>query len=413
MKHITLGFLTLAMLLGGCGASRKAVAGEGRGVHTYDSYRGLVMAGYQGWFAAEGDDSHRGFYHYKGHDGFRPGSASVDMWPDMSEYKQTYVTPFRMPDGSEARVFSSYDSTTVATHFRWMREYGLDGVFMQRFVSEIKTTSGARHFNHVLDNAMRSAIDNGRAICVMYDLSGMHPGDQDFILSDIDSLAIRHKIFNREANPSYLWHNGRPMVSVWGVGFSDKRAYSLDDCIQIIDGLRSRGYSVMIGVPTFWRDLDNDTEADSRLHDLIKRCDVVMPWFVARFGPENYDKFEGLVPADLEWCRKAGVDYAPLVFPGFSWKNMYGADTRAIPRQEGRFIRRQIDNAISSGAEMLYVAMFDEIDEGTAIFKCASEVPVDSCGTKFVKADGAGSDHYLKIVGEAASRMKHNKRKGH
>ena len=169
----------------------------------------------------------------------------------------------------------------------------------------------------------------------------------------------------------------------------------------------------MIGVPTFWRDLDNDTEADPRLHDLIKRCDVVMPWFVARFGPENYDKFEGLVPADLEWCRKAGVDYAPLVFPGFSWKNMYGADTRAIPRQEGQFIRRQIDNAISSGAEMLYVAMFDEIDEGTAIFKCASEVPVDSCGTKFVKADGAASDHYLKIVGEAASRMKHNKRKGH
>lgn len=31
--------------------------------------------------------------------------------------------------------------------------------------------------------------------------------------------------------------------------------------------------------------------------------------------------------------------------------------------------------AIRAGAEMIYVAMFDEIDEGTAIFKCAKEVP--------------------------------------
>ena len=29
----------------------------------YTSYTNLVMAGYQGWFAAEGDDSDRGWYH--------------------------------------------------------------------------------------------------------------------------------------------------------------------------------------------------------------------------------------------------------------------------------------------------------------------------------------------------------------
>ena len=37
--------------------------------------------------------------------------------------------------------------------------------------------------------------------------------------------------------------------------------------------------------------------------------------------------------------------------------------------------------AIQAGAEMIYVAMFDEIDEGTAIFKCAKKVPV---GKKYI-----------------------------
>jgi hypothetical protein len=31
----------------------------------YTAYKNLVMAGYQGWFAAEGDDSDRGWYHYR------------------------------------------------------------------------------------------------------------------------------------------------------------------------------------------------------------------------------------------------------------------------------------------------------------------------------------------------------------
>jgi hypothetical protein len=47
----------------------------------YNSYNGLVMAGYQGWFAAEGDDSNRGWYHYD----FKNGNATIDLWPDMTE----------------------------------------------------------------------------------------------------------------------------------------------------------------------------------------------------------------------------------------------------------------------------------------------------------------------------------------
>lgn len=396
----TISVLMCGLLLAGC-TSKRAATGS------YDSYRGLVMAGYQGWFNAEGDSASRGYYHYNGHDGFRPGSASVDMWPDVSEYEKTYPTEFVMADGNRARVFSSYDASTVDTHFRWMREYGLDGVFMQRFVCEIKGRSGRQHFDKVLASAMSAACRHHRAICVMYDLSGMKPEDSQVVLNDMKGLAVAHHIFDRKANPSYLYHNGKPLVAVWGVGFDDGRAYGLCDCCDIISGLKEQGYSIMIGVPTHWRELNGDTSPDPMLHDLIRMSDIVMPWFVARYTPDTFDNFKGLIADDAKWCASAGIDYAPLVFPGFSWKNMYGQHTLSIPRKNGDFMQMQIDYSIETGAKMLYVAMFDEIDEGTAIFKCATDVPVDSLGTSFVPVErGLRSDHYLTIAGKASKALK-------
>ncbi|HWH71970.1 MAG TPA: hypothetical protein VNT26_21590, partial [Candidatus Sulfotelmatobacter sp.] len=61
----------------------------------------------------------------------------------------------------------------------------------------------------------------------------------------------------------------------------------------------------------------------------------------------------------------------------------------------------QISTALEAGASMLYVAMFDEMDEGTAIFKCASNPGI---GEPLVDMEGMPSDHYLWLTG-AASKM--------
>lgn len=45
------------------------------------------------------------------------------------------------------------------------------------------------------------------------------------------------------------------------------------------------GCSVMLGVPTYFRDLNVDTNPDPYLHQLIESADVVMPWMVQRFTP--------------------------------------------------------------------------------------------------------------------------------
>jgi glycoprotein endo-alpha-1,2-mannosidase len=63
------------------------------------TYKGLVMAGYQGWFNCEGDGADRGWTHYGKNGKFEDGSCTIDYWPDMNEYKVKYKTPLIFGDG--------------------------------------------------------------------------------------------------------------------------------------------------------------------------------------------------------------------------------------------------------------------------------------------------------------------------
>ena len=78
---------------------------------------------------------------------------------------------------------------------------------------------------------------------------------------------------------------------------------------------------------------------------------------------------------------------------------MDGPKATQIPRNKGSFLWKQIAGAIEAGAEMIYVAMFDEIDERTAIYKCTNNVPVGK--SKFVDNEGQPSDFYLRLTGGA------------
>ena len=271
-------------------------------------------------------------------------------------------------------------------------------------MAEIKRPKSYNQLNKVWHSAIQAADANNRAISIMYDLSGMLPGDEQLVMKDIDAIASQYDIRERVDHPSYLHHNGKPLVAVWGVGFDDRRKYGFKEAEIIIDALIERGYSILIGVPTHWRRLESDTMNDPELHRLIRKCDIVMPWFVGRYNEQTFPRYEKLVRDDIAWCKKNGVDYAPLAFPGFSWVNMK-KDSTPILRNRGSFYRKQLSSHIRQGAEMLYLAMFDEIDEGTAIFKCATEVPVGKSYFLPLDAD-LGNDYYLKLAGNAAKMLK-------
>ena len=377
----------------------------------FNSYKGLVMAGYQGWFNAEGDGAGRGWNHYVQQGPFQPGNCKIDYWPDVTDYPVTYESPFRLGNGQSARLFSSYDESTVDLHFKWMKQYGIDGVFMQRFIPTLKNPKGAQHYEKVMSSAVKAAGTHDRAIAIMYDLSGMKAEDYKVVIEDWKKLSAQYGFGKKKnANRNYLHHNNKPLVAVWGIGFNDGRKYGLAEVEKIIDFLKNDpeygGCAVLAGVPTWWRELKYDTDDNAALHALIRKTDIVLPWFVGRYNESTYTFFQERIKEDIKWCKENKVDYVPLAFPGFSWKNMRPNDPfDAIPRNKGQFLWRQLAGAIEAGAEMIYVAMFDEVDEGTAIFKCASDVPVGK--SRFVPHEKEiPSDHYMWLTGQAAGMLK-------
>ena len=370
----------------------------------FKSIKNLVMAGYQGWFNTPEDGAGLGWKHFEKEKEFKPGKCTIDLWPDVSEYEKTYETAFKLPDETPAKVFSSYDASTTDLHFKWMQQYGIDGVFMQRFVVSIRNRKGKDNYNKILNNAVLSAEKYDRAICLMYDLSGMEAGEEDILIRDWKELCEKYKLVSRNNN-HYVYHHGKPLVAVWGIGFNDRRKYGYEQVKKIIDFLKSEGCSILVGVPTHWRTLTIDAVSDTRLLELVKQADIVHPWLVGRFDNHTYEPYRKSIEEDIKWCKANGKDYMPVLFPGFSWHNMKkDAPQNMIPRLGGRFFWQQVKGAVDAGAESLYLAMFDEIDEGTAFFKCTNTPPVGE--SSFITYEGEAPDHYLWLAGEAAKYLR-------
>jgi hypothetical protein len=415
-------FCLLAALSLGCLSVQAEVRGKHSPTSDFPTYEGRVMCGYQGWFRADGDGSGEGWTHYSERGPLTAATLHPDFWPDVTEYEKTYPTVLTNQDGSTARVFSSWDQSTTDLHFRWMQQYGIDGVFVQRFFGGLRSPERRRKSRVVLENCLRSSQKYGRAVAVMYDLSGLRDSGEDCsaIIADWKELVDELKVTSQPTN-HYLFHRGKPLVTIWGLGFPD-RGYNIRDIgiDKVISFLKSDpiygGCSVMLGVPTWFRDLNVDTNPDPYLHELIQSADVVMPWMVQRFTPLVHlfdaSRYEEQVKADLAWCAQRHLDYAPCVSPGFSWYNMHGHGRgddamiyplNQIPRQKGRFYWSQISGAVEAKAKMLYVAMFDEMDEGTAIFKCSNHPPA---GVKLCDYEGVPTDHYLWLTGEAGRMLR-------
>ena len=383
---------------------------------------GKFMFGYQGWFGCPGDGSPLDSWEHW----FRRGlpaadTLRVDMWPDVSELAESERcdTPLTLPDGQRAQLYSAYNPRTVDRHFAWLQEYELPGVFLQRFTVRLDEKSVLGFRDGVARNVRAAAEAHGRVFAIMYDISGQ-PRETvlDAVERDwaylVDTLRITE-------SPQYLRHHGRPVLAIWGLGFRDRMA-TAEQAAELIDFFknnREQRYRVTLvgGIPARWRTLSRDSRTEEAWAEVYRSFDILSPWTVGRFrDDESIDRFyREEVEPDLMETNRLGVGYMPVVFPGFSWHNMNPtAPSNPIPRRGGRFFWHQIEQALQAGNTMVYGAMFDEVDEGTAMFKLAPTRDSVPAGVPMVTLDADGdhvpSDWYLQLARQAQQRLSASRR---
>jgi len=380
-----------------------------------------VMFGYQGWFGLPNDSqpTNNWWLHWFSGDP-QHSNATVDMWPYLADYPsgELAATSMTYSDGSPAKLFSSYNYNTVDEHFKWMQENEVDGVFQQRFLGYATTTDTRvhRHFDKVIENIQTASSKYGRVYSIMYDLSGANATSTEAIIADwkrlVDDLGVT-------SENNYLWHKGKPLVALWGLGLaSDPEAtaarseklvrwFKDGDPNDPTDAPRYRA-TIMGGLNDDWRTHSAEWLA---VYDLL---DTVSPWSVGRYGDESgANNFViNKVRPDMDYLAPKGIDYMPVIFPGFSWFNLQttrgnlpAAIKNSIPRNGGSFLWQQSQNVINEGAQMIYLAMFDEVDEGTSFFKMTkfSDHTPKGGNTWFLSLDADGydlsPDWYLGIAG--------------
>lgn len=381
-----------------------------------------VMCGYQGWFAAPGDATtpQIGWWHWS--NDFASGAKyHFDMWPDLTEFGagELFTAPnVTLLDNSPGKLYSAATPASVNRHFKWMKDYGIDGVFLQRFLWDINPGNNPgfkSHHDLRLANVRAGANAHGRVFAVEYDISGEPVATiYQNIVADWKDLVDNRGLLS---DPRYLKHNGKPVVGIWGLGFSG-RGITPALAQQIIDFFKHDpvygNNIVMGGVPGAWRTRNSDSESGPAWGDVYHSFDIINPWTVGRYSnvSQVYSWKTSRVIPDKAECDLYGQKYMPVIFPGFSWDNLMGytAGTSLIHRRGGDFFWKQIAAYKDAGCQMFFVAMFDEVNEGTAIYKISDNHPFDAPAAtppppyQWITNDGLGNDWFLKLTG-AATQM--------
>lgn len=366
---------------------------------------GRSVAGYQLWFG--GAD-------WWGH--WSPTEAApsdtnyrTEMFPDCAEYppealSDTAFSPY--PDGTPVRLYASKSPATIDTHFRWLKEYGIDGVGVQRFFGATRAEYAER--DDFLAEIMRAAECHERLVYMMYDTSGYGGGGEQALArmkADVE-VNVEPRML---ASSAYAHAHGKPVMCIWGLSpLEGKRYPPADEALELVRWLKERGYFVIGGLPdNSWAEETGDYAA------VYAALDMISPWTPGRFREETLAAWvEDHLARDLEYVHAHGQEYQPVLHAGFAWSNFRNSgDPNATPRLAGRFLWEQAKRYAAAGVRQAYFAMLDEYDEGTALLKAAPDSFALPNGTPYfqtLSADGfwLSSDFYLRLGGAVAQTLR-------
>ena len=332
------------------------------------------------------------------------------MWPDVSEYDPQdlcEVPDLKMPDGSPARLYSAFRKGPVLLHCKWMRQYGIDGVFLSRFVSETTSPARARHVNTVLASVREGCHREGRVWAMMLDLSMGRNATTAIVMNDWKFLCDQVKVRD---DSRYLHHQGKPVVLLWGLGFKD-RPWTPEQGEELINFFKNDpqygGVYLIGGVDPNWRTLRGDSRRTPPGRRSTGCSTPSAPGTPADIGttPAWTGCASRCGKATWPSSRALGSVTCRRPFPASPGTTCARRPpgTTAIARRKGEFYWRQFAIFKALGIRTVFVGMFDEVNEATAIYKVSNEIPV---GKYFATYEGLPSDWYLKLTGAATQMIR-------
>lgn len=358
---------------------------------------GKISVGYQGWFACAGDGqpTPNWWWHWSNNWGQAPSPSNnaLKSWPDVREYTATFQTAYsNLNNGQQARLFSSFTQQSVNTQFLWMQQNDIDTAALQRF----DPTGGEGPIRDAVTAKVRIAAETyGRKFYIMYDVSGW-TGMQSQIKSD-----WTNKMQAYTSSSAYAKQNGKPVVCIWGFGFTHNPDWGTGACIDVINWFKGQGCYVIGGVPTHWRSGNQDSRPNHI--GVYNAFNMLSPWMVGRIANagDSDNFYNNVNQADQSHCNANGIDYQPCVLPG---------DLQERQRAHGDFMWRQFYNMIRVGSQGLYISMYDEYNEGNQIAKTAESAAWVPAGSGILALDEDGtacsSDYYLRLTRDGGRMLK-------
>ena len=358
---------------------------------------GKITVGYQGWFACIGDGAPiNAWWHWSQNWSQAPSPSNnvIKAWPDMREYAKTYQSAYaNLNNGQSATLFSSYDQSTVNTHFLWMQQNGCDTAALQRF----NPNSSEGPTRDAMAGKVRTAAETyGRKFYIMYDVTGW-TNMQSEIKTDWTGKMSAHT-----ASAAYARQNGKPVVCIWGFGFNDaNHPWDAATCLDVVNWFKGQGCYVIGGVPREWRTGTGGSR--SGYLGVYHAFNMLSPWMVGAIGnvTDSDNAYNTYTVPDQADCTANGVDYQPCVLPG---------DVSANQRAHGDFMWRQFYNMVRAGVQGIYISMFDEYGEGNQIAKTAENQAMTPAGSGLLALDADGtacsSDYYLRLTNDGGRMLK-------
>ncbi|WPU94751.1 hypothetical protein SNE25_04355 [Mucilaginibacter sabulilitoris] len=375
-----------------------------------------VLAGYQGWFRTPGDaHGNLGWAHlFNGRP--LPEKLAFDTWPDMSELsaEEKYPVPgFSYGDGKQAYLYSAQNYQTVLRHFRWMKKYKLDGIWLSEFCGHFpggRAQSDSSAVLTVMRNVQKAARATGRTWAFMWDMSGISTNLTRQQVFDIIVNQWKKMVDGGVTTDNrYLHENGNPVLLIWGF-FPNRPASQPDYMNPVIDFLLGPGKyqaTLVAGVDPNWR-----AEGTPAFQAMLMRMQGLQPWSVGRrirdpktgYDIQNTTLWEG----DIQKCRENNVLFMPVFNSGthIAGPPPPAGTPQTVPRRMGNYLWEQYIKASHLGLKSGFVAMFDEINEGTQIMKIDLHPPVQA---NFFTYDGATSDFYLRLTAKGAQLLKNGR----